>query len=372
LRLDFLRPLYAGPGDYASVYLDASRTTEDAAEQVALRWRAVRERLADGGADTATLDALEVLVTGQTHSVPGLVAFAREGKVAFTAALPRPPRREISRYARLPHVMPLLAQAPPWVPQLHVRADRSGGEIVAVRPYGSLTEDSHGAAPREEVSGQGWPVHKTSVGGWSQARFQRSTEEAWAENAKELAEAVTAAAAEYHAELIVVAGDTRARTLLLEHLGTPLRGSVVIVDREVDASSDLIGEVAEEAARARTDGETRGRLEQFRSQLGTGQAAEGLAETLAALRDGQVSEVFIADDPSSTARAWVGPEPADVAATRQELADRGVAEAVPDRADAALVRAAAATGAELRFVPDGERPPRSGVGALLRYQATPN
>ena len=41
--------------------------------------------------------------------------------------------------------------------------------------------------------------------------------------------------------------------------------------------------------------------------------------------------------------------------------------ALADRADAALARAAAATGAELRFVPDDEQPPRSGAGALLRY-----
>ncbi len=141
----------------------------------------------------------------------------------------------------------------------------------------------------------------------------------------------------------------------------------MIVDREVDVSSGLIEEVADWAAQARADDETRGRLEQFRSQLGTGQAAEGLVGTLAALRDGQASDMFIADDPFSAARAWIGPEPADVAASKEELAERDIEHAVPDRADAALVRAAAATGAELRLVPDGEQPLRSGVGALLRY-----
>jgi Bacterial archaeo-eukaryotic release factor family 2 len=371
MRLDFLRPLYTGPGDYASLYLDASRTTEDAAELVALRWRAARERLAECGAEAGVLDALEDLVTGQTHSVPGLAAFATQGRVAYAAGLPHPPRREVSRYARLPHVMPLLAQWPPQPPQLHIRADRSGGEIVAVRPNGMLREDPSDAAAREEVTGQAWPVHKTRVGGWSQARYQRAAEEAWAENAKELAAAVTAAATRYHAEFIVVAGDLRARSLLLDQLSTPLRESAVIVDREVDATSDLTGEVAEAATRARADEQTRDRLEQFRGQLGTGQAVEGLAETLAALRDGQASDVLIADGSSSTAGAWVGPEPADVACTREELAERGVEKAVPDRADAAVVRAAAATGAELHFVPDGEQPPRAGIGALLRFAVTP-
>ena len=157
MRLDFLRPLYAGTSDYASLYLDASRTTEDAAELVALRWRAARERLAEHGADQAMLGALEELVTTQDHSVPGLAAFARHGEVAFTAAL----------------------------------------------------------------------------------------------------------------------------------------------------------------------------------------------------RAGQASEVLIADDPSSTDRAWVGPQPADVAVSRHELTERGVGQTVEDRADAAVVRAAAATGAELRSCPKG-------------------
>lgn len=93
MRLDFLRPLYEGPGDYASLYLDASRTTEDAAELVALRWRAARERLADGGADPATLDALEGLVTGQAHSVPGMAAFPGSAPGPFGAARPGESRR---------------------------------------------------------------------------------------------------------------------------------------------------------------------------------------------------------------------------------------------------------------------------------------
>ena len=364
MRLDFLRPLYEGTGDYASVYLDASRTTEDAAELVALRWRAAREHLADGGADEATLGALEELVTSQEHSVPGLAAFARRGQVCFTAALPQPPRQEISRYARLPHVMPLLAQLPPRVPQLHVRADRSGGEVVALRPQGGATG--------ERVNGPGWPVHKASLGGWSEARYQRSAEEAWAENAKQLAETVTAAAAQAGAELIVVAGDTRARTLLLEHLSTPLRESAVIVDREVDASSELLLKAAQETTRARAEEQARRRLDEFRSKAARGQAAEGLAPTIAALRAGQASEVLIADDPSSTARAWVGPQPEDLAMSGRELAERGVGQTVADRADAAVVRAAAATGAELILLPEGEQPPRGGIGALLRYPMSQN
>ena len=364
MRLDSLRRVYAGTEYYASVYLDLSRAGEDAAEAVELRWPAAARQLSEAGAGQGTVSALGPLVTDPARSAPGVAAFARaDGAVAFAASLPNPPRREIHRYAPLPHLMPLLAQRPPQAPHVQVRADRAGGEVVAVRTLDDVT--------KEEVAGSYSPVHKTSVGGWSQARYQRSAEEAWAENAKELAEAVTTAAAQIRAELIVVGGDIRARSLLLEHLSTPLRDAAVIVDREVGADSALMAEAAEEAVRDRADAETRRWLGDFRAQLGTGQATEGLAETLAVLRDGQASHVFIADDPSSTDHAWIGPEPAEVAASEAELRERGVEQIVQDRADAAIVRAVAATDAELHFIPDGEQPPRHGVGALLRYPVFP-
>lgn len=183
------------------------------------------------------------MVTGSDH--PGLAAFARAGSVQLSSALAGPPQQEIARYSLLPHVLPLLAQSPPRAPHLRVAADRSGGEIVTVWGDGRQAEAA--------VAGEGWPVHKTSVGGWSQDRYQRSAEEAWAENAKELATAVTAAAERVQAELIVVAGDLRAVPLLVEHLGQPLRDLVVTVDREVAADSDVLAEFA--------DGEFRRRYE---------------------------------------------------------------------------------------------------------------
>ena len=102
MQLGFLRPLYAGEGNYASIYLDASQTADDTADLLALRWRTARDQLAEQGADAATLDALDEVVIGPARAEPGLAAFARSGAVMFTARLPHPPRREISRYARLP------------------------------------------------------------------------------------------------------------------------------------------------------------------------------------------------------------------------------------------------------------------------------
>ncbi len=93
--------------------------------------------------------------------------------------------------------------------------------------------------------------------------------EAWDENARELAAAVTAATAQTGAEMLVIGGDIKARSLLLDHLAPPLRDHAVIVDREVPADSDLL---AEAAARTQAEEEARRRLEEFRSKSARGRA----------------------------------------------------------------------------------------------------
>jgi hypothetical protein len=370
VQLTFLRPLYADAGVFASVYIRTSRASEDARKARPLRWRDMREELSRYGADAATLDALGAVITSPETAAPGTAAFGRSGTVPYTAALHAPPLRELARWARLPHPMPLLAQSPPRAPHLLVSANRTGGEVLAVRTSDDVL--------KETVEGTGWPVHKTKVGGWSQLEIQHSVEEAWEENAKELAAVVASAAPPAEIEAVIVAGDVRARTLLVDKLPTELRRKAVVVDREVDVDSAAMTEAAEEVLRAASEQECRRRLESFRSQLGAGGAAEGLPETVAALRDGQVSDLFLAGDylgmnadvpaPAwGTAAAWIGPGLADIGLSEADLRERGVTELAVDRADAAIVRAAAGTDAEIHFVPADEAPPREDIGALLRY-----
>jgi len=361
MDLQFLRPLYEGFGGYVSVYLDTSRDAEDPATAVDLRWRSARDRLASAGADDATLDALAGVMTSQV--APGRAAFGRGGEVVLTEPLPHPPRREIARLAPLPHVMPLLAQRGPRVPHLQVMARHDGGEIASVTGAG-LVED-------EEVTGTGWPVHKTKGGGWAQLRYQRSTEEAWETNAKELAGRVTAAAREVGAELIVVGGDPVARTLLVRQLGPDLAAITVVIDREVSADSGQVARDADQALADHSERRSRERFEHWRTQLAHDRGVAGLAAAMAALRDGGVAELVIADHPESAATAWIGPRGTDLAEAAAELTGRGVPDPVADRADAALARALATTDASLYFLPGelatGPEAPQDGVGATLRF-----
>jgi hypothetical protein len=372
VKLDFLRRLYDEIGDYVSVYLDTDRVHEENAPvAIGIRWKNARERLTEAGADPASLEAVAEVVGDPDEAAPGRAVFARSGAVAFTGALDAPPRREIARLAPLPHLMPLLAQHRPPIPHVRVSATRTGGEIVAI--------GGNGQGWRDWVAGRQWPVHKTSVGGWSQDRYQRSAEETWDENAKKLAAEVAEVADRVGARHVIVAGDVRARSLLLGHLATPLRESAAVVGEEVSADSQVMAQAADRALSEWADRHSRERFDDWRAKLAHGRAVEGLAPTMAALRDGQVSELFLADDPSSTAAAWIGPGGADLAATRDELVEWGVSEPVGDRADAAFVRAIASTDAELHFLPadlvetgnpaacGGIARPRDGACATLRF-----
>jgi len=371
VKLGFLRPLYSEIGDYVSVYLDTDRVHENSQQAVEIRWKNARDRLAVAGAKPATLEAVAQLMTDRDRGAPGTAAFARDGGISFAGTMPAPPRHEIARLAPLPHVMPLLAQHQPPVPHVRVSATRAGGEIVAI--------GGDGQAWRDWIAGLGWPLHKTSVGGWSQDRYQRHTEETWDENAKLLAAEVIAAAERIGAQHVIVAGDVHARTLLVAHLPRQLQESVANVEEEVTVDSPEMVHAADAALSNWELIDVRNRFDDFQTRLAHGHAVEGLAATLAAFRDGQVLDLFVADDPSSIAQAWIGPAGAELAATSEELVDFGVPEPVTDRADAALVRAVASTDAELHFLPEdlvttgdpsaagGIARPRDGIGATLRF-----
>ncbi|MGH3303683.1 MAG: hypothetical protein ACRDOK_18790 [Streptosporangiaceae bacterium] len=206
-----------------------------------------------------------------------------------------------------------------------------------------------------------------------------SVEETWEENAKALAAEVTSAANMFGARRVIVAGDVHARSLLLARLPKPLRESAVVVDEEVPADSQLLASAADSALSDWADRDVQARFEDWQIRVAHGQAAEGLGAAMTALRDGQVLDMFLADDASSTATAWIGPAGPDLAASPDELRERQVGDPYVDRADAAIVRALATTNAELHFLPadlvetgnpaacGGMARPLDGVGVTLRF-----
>jgi Bacterial archaeo-eukaryotic release factor family 2 len=382
MDLKFLRPLYRETGGWLSVYLDTGRQATDLSDLVPLRWRTAREQLTEQGADAATLDALEAVFTDPSLPAPGRAVFARAGEVVLSRAMRIEPERPLTDVGALPEVMPFLVQYQPPVPRVQVSAARGGGSVLPV--YGDA--DGHGGRsgpgglsglpqPRPEQAGQvksvqsPWPVHKPSSGGWSKPNYDRSVEHSWVEGAKNLAQLVQQAASEVSAEYIVIAGDVRARSLLLDQLPASLVGSVVMVDAEIAADSPELATAADSVIAERTARQDAGQLGEWRRLNAHGRAVEGLPAVVQALREGRAAEVFVARQPlpgvpahgaeaggtggsaPAEAGAFAGPGGTDLALNADDLRQQGVAEPAGTHATEAIIRAAASADCELRFLP---------------------
>jgi hypothetical protein len=382
------RELATHQGSVASVYLDVSRNRGAAPHEVRLRWEALAEQLREQGADDKTVDAAgdAALQHHAQSGGAGRAVFAGDGQVLYEAELPGPPRRELARWATLPHLLPLLAQLPEYVPHVVVRLGRTTATITGFDRTGRQV-----SCGIEE--GENHPAHKAGAGGAAHYSMQHRTEEVWTRNARAFAADVERAVTTLHAELIVLTGDVRARSLVRHALGERSRTITEELagpspdDRTTDHPVDEeVRRLAAVRAAERTRDVT-ARFEQERGRTG-GLAVEGLGSVIRALQRNQVSAVLLRDDPSSELQIWIGPEPAQLALTEEELREIGAPVLGLDRADAALVRAIAGTGAELVLLrhpaadtePDragsaagGAQPPggqpefADGTAALLRF-----
>ncbi|TDD68406.1 Vms1/Ankzf1 family peptidyl-tRNA hydrolase, partial [Actinomadura rubrisoli] len=295
MDLAFLKTLYQRPGPYASVYADLTRTTEDASKAAELRWRALRADLEAQSAPRSTLSAIEQTIDEELalrHS-EGLVLFAADGEVVHSERLPGPPRTPQARVAPLPHVLPYLAERGERFPHLVAVVDRRGGAIDCVTSGG---EHRH-----IDVQGdEDYPIRKTKAGDWNQSRFQRSSENVWKANAKKVAHEIDRAAERCGAEAVVIAGDTRARTAVLDEVSEHVLEHTVESDRNIHVGDpDLEAELSR-ILKLKHAERVMAVAERFDRELANGQrAVAGLPATVAAVRNGQVETLLLDDDPDS-------------------------------------------------------------------------
>jgi hypothetical protein len=357
MDLSFLRPLFDAEGPWASVYMATDRAAEDGAAQVELRWRHVRDALAGQGADQATIDAVERAVTDPETPAPGRAVFASQGRVALTEALPEPPAEDLVRWERLPDPLPLLFGREEGMAYVSVLVDRVGADIVAVG-----AGRAH-QAYQTDVKGRDWPVRKVRQGGWSEARYQRSAEETWRENAVRVANEVRAEADGVGAELLVVGGDERARGLLLAELPEGLRKVAVVAGHGSRSDDGAWEREVRALVEERLTVTGSALVEELRERIAKGEGVTGLEGTVAALREGAVETLLLAGEPKG--ELWLGG--GLVGGSEREMRELGVTGPVACRAGSVLVCAAVGTDASLLTVDHAELPLSDDVGAVLRF-----
>ena len=365
-----LSEIFEQTGPFVTVWLDATRSTENGAREVELRWADVRSELAAGATDVdeATQAAIgEAILADRTSGPHGLLVVAAGGRVWLAAPLRETPARSTATVAPLPRLMPYLADRALGLPHLVVVADRTGADILVV--------DSGGRTAHDTVEGSTeYPLHRTATADWSERHFQLRVENTWESNARDVAEAVQRHVARDRVRLVVVAGDVRARSLVADELGRLSGVSVRVIEeggRAAGSSTDALERAVHDQVLHEIWHERREVLAHLQQNLGRREyAVAGVQPVIEALRAAQVDTVVLADDPSSTITAWVGPE-----ATQFGLAERadqettafGLSGTEVDRFDSALVRAAAGTGAQLVITPGQHEYLPDGIGALLRY-----
>ena len=358
------RHLLTAKGPFASIYFDDSHDTEDAAAQLELKWRRIRERLEDQGVGAELVADLERAVLDVQPPVGrsgrGLVGGA-DGVLLNEHLIEPVPATEI-RLSELPYIVPVVGLGQEHPAYVVVAVDHAGGDI---------TSYDNGAARSESVDGGGYPVHKAR--GAETPGFgdpQPRTEEARQKNIRAVADRLTTMVDESAADLVFVIGEVRSRTDLVSALPERVRGRMVelrvgarhsgVDDQEVRRDIDA------EFLRRRQSA-TDAAAQRFRAELGSGRAVEGLPEVCAALRQGAVDALVIGELADATVLA--GDDLAMVAPDPDMLSELGAAPTRTLRADEALPLLAVSVDASL--VRTDERiEPRDGIAALLRYAPT--
>jgi hypothetical protein len=368
MRLEPVQRLYErGRPPFSTVWLETSQDSHDADRQLELRWRSARDRLAEQGADEATLAALDGAV-GPTNigGQQSQLLVAAGGEVLLVDHLPVRPAPEVVAVGTLPQLLPWLV-VPRRPPYLLVLMDRTGADITLHAPNSVETV---------VVQSDRYPVERNAPGGWSQRRYQQAALENWHRNAADVAEEVDRLRRTHNIGTVLVGGDDPACAALLDQLPVGTRRLVQHlpeVSRAPGASAEaLVRKVAEALARvvAQDLEQLVAEFEQERGQHD--RAAEGFAAVCAAARLGQVS-TMLANGPvlDNLDTVWIGPRPEQVGESREEVAALGAAEPVPARADAALVRAVVAEDGAVVGMDPERLAVKDGVGAVLRYAVRP-
>ncbi|ARG59539.1 Rv2629 family ribosome hibernation factor [Mycobacterium kansasii] len=366
MQSDRFRQLLDTPGPFASIYFEDSHDTHDAADQLELKWRGLREQLEEQGvADSVTADIEQaVLDLRPPIGRSGRAVIAGATGVVVNEHLLHPTAAPVVRVSELPYIVPIVEHGFDPPNYVLVEVDHAGADIT-VRSDGTLRS--------ETVDGGGYPVHKAAgaeTAGYGDPQLR--TDEAARKNVRAVADRVTELVDETGVEAFFVVGEVRSRSDLLAALPERVLGRAV----PLKVGARHSGYDLDEVQRAIESWFVRRRLkaiddaaERFGAEIGrqSGRAAEGLGAVCSALRQGAVDTLIVGDIGDATVVTDEGLT--TVAPDADVLSEQGAAPAKTLRADEALPLLAISVGASLVRT-DERMAPADGVAAVLRYAPT--
>ena len=349
-QLDRVAAVDPGPFPVISLYLDLRPNERGRDQFEQFLKKELTERVNTYPAKGPERDSLEAdanhireHVANIDGSVNGLAVFACHGADLFEAVQLAAPldghRLFVSDRA---HLYPLAKLVEEYPRYLALVTDTHSARIFVF----AINE----LEKTEQIQGEKPKHHKK--GGWSQARYQRHTENLHLQHAKEVVDQVARIVREEGIDKIIVAADDVIMPLLREHFPKEVSDRIVdVLKLEVHASERTVLEATIEALRKKDEEGDRERVDElFGAYRANGLACVGREPTRRALEMGQVDELVIATVP-------------DALATK-----KGARKDAESAADDLIVQARK-TAATIRFIEDPSLlEPVGGVGAFLRFK----
>jgi len=369
--------LYAEPGPWSSVYIDASGDEADPRGLATSKRNSVADSLKRAGAPQADVDAI-VEALAMPTGVPAPAArlvIARAGEVRLDEGLPGAVHvAEFAEFGPVPNLVPLVYHRPVDFEYLVVLVGHDAGDVQLCRTGEPRPIDS------EHVQGRADTLQKVRAGGWSEANYQRHVVDVWTHNEGEVAQRVDAIVEERRPRFVIAAGETNGVALFVDKLSARTRAmtrSVPVDARPSDASSERLDAEIRDAIDAELES-LRARARDVVRSRAQGEAPEealGIGEVVHALQQAQVELLLLVDGTGDAAaadeledrRVFVLDGPPWVASAPEEAGEAQILGRV--RAPVGLVRAAMLTDAMVMAVPAAELPPHTPAAAVLRWPA---
>ena len=360
--------LYRREGQWCTALFDASLGTTAAHEAADALPESIGKTLASQQASDADIRAMKEAITTATGYPAPIARFVavNNGEVVINELIQGlKVEATDTDCGPFPNLVPLARARGGQFPYLVAEAGRDGGEV---RLYHSSTQ---GVGESRSVSGDADDAHhaRKVPGMYDEPKNRSNTEEIWRRNADDLAKQIDELAREHYAKLIVLAGDIKARELVLSQLPVASKSITTTLDQHTrTGGADQNAFAAAVAAHVdnvlETDLKALADKVAAKHANGTAELAVGFAEVVEALQQAQASTILVnqyQDDESLIALSsepWLTGEDSDQHA---EL----VIGSWP--APEVLLRATAMTDASIRYVPEGVLPEGVGIAALLRW-----
>jgi hypothetical protein len=355
-------------GTWSTVYLDLSQDRENPEGLQESRRRSIRDRLIEAGASDEAAEAV-FLRLADPNRLPSPYCrylLVRDSEIVLDEAIPGTPVGEqIVSVGPMPLIAPLVRSGVEDFPYLVVQVSRDGGDIQVRRTGAFFPEAS------TTLQGRTDSLHKIKGGGWAHLNLQEHVEEIWKQTQTELSAEVDRLVLEHRPRLVIVAGDIKARRLLLDALSERSRSLAVELAKDTrsgGADPSILPEFTGQQVEALLERDRAQLVDLLHTRLGQphGSASSGVRGVCEALRQAQADTVLL-DVAALEGEELVALDDVPwVAGSEDDAASAGVIGRVP--AAEALTRAALVTDATVLEVASidlgGEK-----AAALLRWPA---